>query len=201
MNPHSPKSDKRLRILESAEKVFAQKGFFGAKVADIAEDAGVADGTIYLYFRSKDELLISLFEVQMERVHEELERELAGASDPEDRLRRFMRAYVRLIQQNPHAAEVITIELRQSEKFMKQYSNPRFAEFLKRLAAIIDDGQQQGRFRKELPAPIVARALFGALDELALWWVSGRGEKLDLDKAAGWLGDLMLQGLVTKSDR
>src|SRR6266545_5987207 len=167
MNHHSvrdrerDRGDKRDRILQSAMRVFASKGFFGAKVSDIAEDAGVADGTIYLYFRSKDDLLISLFEEQMERVNAELVRAMEGAERATDKLRSFIHAYMDLVAQNRHAAEVITIELRQSAKFMKEYRNPRFAEFLKTLAAVIDEGQRHGRFRADVPAPIAARALFG----------------------------------------
>src|SRR5262245_37471076 len=192
MNHHSvrggektDRGDKRERIMSSAMRVFASKGFFGAKVSDIAEEAGVADGTIYLYFKSKDDLLISLFELQMEKVHATLEAALEGAKDGADKLRRFERAYFQLVKATTHAHECITVELRQSVKFMKEYSNPRFAEFLKLLAGAIDQGQKEGHLRADVPAPVAARALFGALDELALWWVSGRGaDKLDLKKVA-----------------
>src|SRR6266568_4357274 len=115
MNSHSVRGggDKRERILSSAMRVFASKGFYGAKVSDIAEDAGVADGTIYLYFRSKDDLLISLFEAQMEKVHEVLTSATDGAAGADAKLARFIRAYMDLVAENRHAAEVITIELRQ----------------------------------------------------------------------------------------
>jgi len=205
MNPHSvrgekggDRGDKRDRILASALKVFAQKGFFGAKVSDVAEEAGVADGTIYLYFKSKDDLLISVFERQMESINVELTQAMAGGKDAMDKLRRFIRTYIQLVQSNRHGTEVITIELRQSAKFMKEYQNPRFAEFLKLLASIIDEGQKQGKLRADIPAQVAARALFGALDELALWWVSGKGEKLEISKVADWIGDLVLEGLHKK---
>lgn len=202
MNSHSVRGggDKRGRILDSAMRVFASKGFFGAKVSDIAQEAGVADGTIYLYFKSKDDLLISLFESQMERVNAELTAAMKDAPDAVDKLRRFIRAYVGLVETNRHATEVITVELRQSAKFMKEYSNPRFADFLKLLASVVDEGQKQGRLRADIPAPVAARALFGALDELALWWVSARGaDKLDIRKVADWIGDLVLQGMTAPS--
>src|SRR5688572_11241732 len=194
MNHHSargavPKGggDKRERILDAAMRVFAGKGFFGAKVSDIAEEAGVADGTIYLYFKSKDDLLIALFEEQMERVNLELGRTLAGEGRAPEKLRRFIRGYMDLVAKNRHAAEVITIELRQSAKFMKEYKNPRFAEFLKTLAGVIDDGQKKGQLRPDIPPQIAARALFGALDELALLWVTSRGDKFDIRKVADWI--------------
>ncbi len=193
--PQGGGGGKRERILNSAMRVFASKGFFGAKVSDIADEAGVADGTIYLYFKSKDDLLISLFEEQMERVHVELARAMENAERAPDKLRRFIRAYMQLVAENRHAAEVITIELRQSAKFMKEYRNPRFAELLKVLAGIVDEGQKKGTMRADVPPPVAARALFGALDELALMWVTGRGDKLDIRKVADWISDLVLQGL------
>jgi TetR/AcrR family fatty acid metabolism transcriptional regulator len=208
MNHHSvrggdkgERGDKRERIMSSAMRVFAQKGFYGAKVSDIADDAGVADGTIYLYFKSKDDLLICLFEEQMARVQVELTRAMDGAERATDKLRRFIRAYLELVADNRHAAEVITIELRQSAKFMKEYKNPRFAEFLKTLAGVVDEGQRLGTIRGDVPAPVAARALFGALDELALMWVTARGEKFDIRKVADWISDLVLQGLETQSQR
>ncbi len=202
MNHHSsPKGDKRERILSSAMRVFASKGFFQSKVSDIAADAGVADGTIYLYFKSKDDLLISLFETQMERVNFELRRAIEGTDDAGEKLRRFTRAYMNLVAQNRHAAEVITIELRQSAKFMKDYANPRFAEFLKILAGVIDEGQKQGVLRSDVPPHVAARGLFGLLDELALMWVTSRGDKLDIRKVADWVGTVVLEGLQATSRR
>ena len=103
-----------------------------------------------------------------------------------------------LILTPPSLIEQWQGELRQSAKFMKEYQNPRFAEFLKLLASIIDEGQKSGKLRSDIPAQVAARALFGALDELALWWVSGKGEKLDIHKVADWIGDLVLEGLHKK---
>src|SRR5580698_3981147 len=123
-------SDKRERILDAAERIFARHGFYAAKVSDVAKEAGVADGTIYLYFKSKDELLISLFERRMHQLHVALEA--------------FIRCYVQLLHDEPAATEVLTIELRQSSKFMKEYDNPEFVDFLRTLGGIIGAAQQAG---------------------------------------------------------
>src|SRR5438045_2956591 len=123
MTVHSAAGDKRERILAAAERVFARHGFFAAKVTDVAKDAGVADGTIYLYFKNKDDLLISLFEHRMTQVNATLRAAIADAP-PLDQLRAFIRTYLRLVADEPAAAEVLTIELRQSSKFMKEYDNP-----------------------------------------------------------------------------
>ena len=196
--PRGTGGDKRERILDAAERIFARSGFFHARVSEIAREAGVADGTIYLYFKSKDELLISLFESRMERVTGALaaavDRAGPGAS-ARDRLLAFLDTYAALIVDNPAVAEVLTVELRQSSKFMKEYHGRQFADFLKLLAGLVADGQEAGEFDRNLPAPVVARAIFGMLDELALAWLLGRGEKFDILHAAGHVGSLVLQGL------
>src|SRR5258707_12990701 len=106
--------DKRERILDASERIFARHGFFAARVSEIAKEAGVADGTIYLYFKSKDDLLISLFERRMTQVNEELRAAIAGWRTPLEQLHAFIRTYLRLLSNEPAAAEVVTIELRQS---------------------------------------------------------------------------------------
>ena len=212
---------KRERILEAAERVFAQRGFYTAKVADIAREAGVADGTIYLYFKSKDDLLISLFESRIVRVNELLATAVAGQTRPRDKLTAFVRAYLQLIADQPTAAEVLTIELRQSTKFMREYSAHRFGELLGILGNVIAEGQAAGELSDAVPAPVAARMIWGMLDELALAWLLGRtdrskrgrkplpngvvgaddsGKKFDIVRAADWVGALVTQGLERRSN-
>lgn len=190
--------DKRERILDAAERVFARHGFYNARVAEIARDAGVADGTIYLYFKSKDDLLISLFESRMERVNTELSEKVAAVDTAPEKICVFLNAYAALAKEHPHVAEVLTIELRQSSKFMKEYANPRFGDFLRMLARIVEQGQKAGELDDEIPALVAARALFGAIDELVLAWVLGGGEKFDILRAADQLGAMTLRGLETR---
>jgi TetR/AcrR family transcriptional regulator, fatty acid metabolism regulator protein len=191
--------DKRERILDAAERVFARRGFFSSRVSEIAREAGVADGTIYLYFKSKDELLISLFETRMERVVADLTAAIAGAETPREQLLAFLNTHATLVREHPELAEVLTLELRQSEKFMKEAPNPRFAQYLELLAGVIARGQERGDFSADVPPPVAARAIFGAIDELALAWLLGRGEKFDIVRAADWIGALTLRGLERRS--
>ena len=193
--------DKRERILDAAEVVFAERGFFHARIAEIAREAGVADGTIYLYFKSKDDLLISWFESRMERVNAVLRDAVAGGASPRDKLLRFIGAHLALVAERPKVAEVLTIELRQSNKFMKEAANPRFGEFLKGLASIIEDGQKAGHFDASIPPQLGARAIFGMLDEIALSWLLTRGQKFDIESAAEWIGALTLHGLEGAGER
>jgi TetR/AcrR family fatty acid metabolism transcriptional regulator len=199
MTAHSP-GDKRERILDAAERVFAQHGFFPARVSEIAKQAGVADGTIYLYFKSKDELLISLFESRMVRFNEMLAAAVSRETRPTDRLLCLVRTYLTLVREQPMVAEVLTIELRQSAKFMKEASNPHFGDLLRMLAGIVADGQAAGELGDAIPAPIAARMIFGILDELALAWLLQRGEKFDIVRAADWVGAFVTQGLARRSN-
>lgn len=195
LNEKSAQSDKRERILSAAESVFAEHGFFHAKVSQIAQKAGVADGTIYLYFKSKDDLLISLFETRMTQVCEAMVSAIAADKTNTDKLRTFVKTHLGMVQEHPNLAEVLTVELRQSAKFMKEHSNPKFAEYLKILATIIADGQRSGELDDAVPAPAAARGIFGMVDELALAWLLGGDQKFDIVRAADWVGSLILTGL------
>jgi len=202
--------DKRERILTAAERIFARHGFFAAKVSDVAKEAGVADGTIYLYFKSKDDLLISLFERRMQQVNELLREATATIASPREQLRAFIKTYLQLVHDEPTAAEVLTIELRQSSKFMKEYENPQFADFLRLLGGIIAAAQDKGELASSIPAHVAARMIFGMLDELALAWVlakqpfgggaaGARPKKFDIVRAADWVITLVTQGLDQES--
>jgi TetR/AcrR family fatty acid metabolism transcriptional regulator len=202
--------DKRERILTAAERIFARHGFFAAKVSDVAKEAGVADGTIYLYFKSKDDLLISLFERRMQQVNDLLRHATSGLKSPREQLRAFIKTYLQLVHDEPAAAEVLTIELRQSSKFMKEYENPQFADFLRLLGGIIMAAQDQGELSSAIPSHVAARMIFGMLDELALAWVlakqpfgsgaaGARPKKFDIVRAADWVITLVTKGLDKES--
>ncbi|HUS29150.1 MAG TPA: TetR/AcrR family transcriptional regulator [Kofleriaceae bacterium] len=203
------KRDKRERILAAAERIFARHGFFAAKVSDVAKEAGVADGTIYLYFKNKDDLLISLFERRMQQVNEALRAATAKVKSPREQLRAFVKTYLQLVADEPTAAEVLTIELRQSSKFMKEYENPEFADFLRLLGGIISTAQDKGEIESSIPAHVAARMIFGMLDELALAWVlakqplpaasGARPKKFDIVRAADWVITLVTRGLEKES--
>ena len=211
MTVHSAaeRSDKRERILSAAERIFARHGFFAAKVSDVAKEAGVADGTIYLYFKSKDDLLISLFERRMQQLNEALRAATEGVKSPREQLRLFIRTYLQLVHDEPAAAEVLTIELRQSNKFMKESENPQFADFLRLLGGIIAAAQDKGELDRSIPSHVAARMIFGMLDELALAWVlskqpfggaaGARPKKFDIVRAADWVNTLVMRGLEKES--
>ena len=142
------KSERRALILNAAIEVFAKKGFHHARVSDVARCAEVADGTIYLYFKNKDDLLISLFEERMEGIVETFKDAVRGLESPQARLRRFIELHLEMVADQPALAEVLTVELRQSAKFMREYKAPKFSEYLEILREIIRAGQERGGARE-----------------------------------------------------
>jgi len=187
--------DKRDRILKAAIKVFAKNGFYATRVSEIAKAAGVADGTIYLYFKNKDDVLITIFEDGINRLLVIL-REVAESDEPfEKRITRIIELQLGLLEDQRDLAEVITVNLRQSSRLLKQYATPLFMQYIDVIAGVVREGQEEGAFRKDLNPRVVARSLFGALDAILLTWALGEGDAPALRKAAAHCASLFLEGL------
>jgi TetR/AcrR family transcriptional regulator, fatty acid metabolism regulator protein len=190
------KGDKRARILNAAIVVFAQKGFHQARVSDVAGEAGVADGTIYLYFKNKDDLLLTLFEEKMDEILAGLEQVLEGLDDPVERVRAFARYHAWQVRTNRALAEVFQVELRLSNKFLKEYRPQKLWNYLGLFGKIVREGQARGIFRPELDPFILMWAFFGSLDELAMQWVlARRREKFRVEDAAEMVAETFIRGM------
>jgi len=187
--------DKRDRILKAAVKVFARNGFHATRVSEVAKAAGVADGTIYLYFKSKEELLVSLFEDRVDKLLAFMREELPKQPDAPARLRAVIDMQLGLLEGERDLAEVITVILRQSTRLMKEFAAPHFSAYLDAIAKIVSEGQATGAFRQDVSPHVAARAIFGALDGITLTWALGRAEQGALGRAAGQLADVLLRGL------
>src|SRR5919107_1737290 len=166
-----PVADKREAILKAATCVFAQNGYFNSKVSDIAKAAGVADGTVYLYFKSKEEILHSIFDRTMAEGIELAKEQLADCGTPQEKLRWLSKLHLERLGADRDLAVVFQVELRGSTKFMEEFSAAGFAEYLRLIRETFEEGQRAGVFRRELRAKTVAKILFGALDEMATNWI------------------------------
>lgn len=169
--PRAVISDKREAILRAAIKVFAGRGYFNSKVADIASEAGIADGTVYLYFKSKDDILHSIFDRAMAEFIAEGRKELAVIKDPSEKLKRIAELHLEKLGADRDMAIVFQVELRGSTKFMQEFSAAGFGEYLDIIRQTIEDGQNSGAFRKDLKPVVGAKILYGALDEMVTNWV------------------------------
>ena len=162
---------KREAILRAAVEVFAERGYFGARMREVAKRAGVADGTPYLYFEGKEHLLVSLLEDHAHAFLVDARRDAAESDDPCDKLRRVVGRHVASMESDRALACVFQIELRHSRRFLRRVAKGRVAEYLRLLREIISEGSSEGCFRKDVPAEVAARAVFGAVDELITSWV------------------------------
>jgi TetR/AcrR family fatty acid metabolism transcriptional regulator len=190
------RSDKRNLITEAAVDVFAEKGFRQARVSDIARKAGVADGTIYLYFKNKEDILLSIFEEKMDILLHGLGATLEGVDDPEERIRRFARFHFEMVRTNRAAAEVLQVELRLSHKFLKEYRPEKLWAYLNVFAQIVREGQDRGVFLADVDPFVAMWSFFGGLDELAMQWVlSKKNDRFSLESAAEQVAGMFIRGL------
>jgi TetR/AcrR family transcriptional regulator, fatty acid metabolism regulator protein len=187
-------SDKRGAILRSAISVFARNGYFNSKVADIAREAGVADGTVYLYFKSKEEILHSIFDRSVEEALGAARTRVEEIDDPRERLRQIALLHLERLGADRDLAIVFQVELRGSTKFMEEFSAAGFAEYLALIRSTFEEGQRAGLFRPELNATVVAKILFGALDEMATNWILSK-RRYKLAPMADQVLDIFLNGV------
>lgn len=189
---------KHQRILKAAVKVFAEKGFYSSRVSEIAKEANVADGTIYLYFKNKDDILISLFEEEFGQIVENMRKELEKGKDPLQKIRLFAIMHLSIVSKQQQLGEVLGVEVRQSSKFMKEYINNPFIEYLNLIRSIVIEGQEKGFIRKDLTPGIMKRALFGALDEMARYWVLSTKKKHSINEAALQISEVFIRGVMSE---
>ena len=187
-------AEKFQRILDAAVAVFAEKGFFSSRVADIADRADVADGTVYLYFKSKDEILMTAINTAFDAFMSLARTELKKLSDPAERLRRLAFLHLDALGSNRNMAVVFQMELRQSTRFLSEFSHHHMIEYLGLVREAIIDGQSKGIFRREMSDKIAANCFFGALDEMVTSWVLSEHE-YKLANVAVTVVDIFLNGM------
>ena len=198
--PANGTSDKYQRILDAPSEVIAEKGFFHSRVSAIADRAGVADGTIYLYFKNKDELLMAAIDSAFHSFIGKARIELDKISDPREKLRKMAYLHLHALGSNRNMAIVFQTELRHSAKFLAQFSHNLLVEYFDLIKGVLREGQEKGVFRPELPVKIAVNCFFGAVDEMVTSWIlSDRERDYPLSSLADVIMDIVLRGVETKS--
>ncbi len=193
-DPRRSSEDKRAAILRAAIKVFARKGYFSSKVADVAAAAGIADGTVYLYFKNKEDLLHSIFDRAMAEFIEEGRREIESIASPAARLRRIAELHLEKLGTDRDLAVVFQVELRGSTKFMREFSAAGFSEYLGIICRTIEEGQHAGEFRSDIKPIIAGKILYGALDEMVTNWILSKND-YQLPPMAGEVMKIYSEGM------
>ena len=187
--------DKPQQIIDAAIRVFARTGYYNSRVSDIAREAGIASGTIYLYFKTKEEILVTLFREKMAEFVAYLRRQIADEPDPVTRIRRLVRLHFTVLEENPALAEVVQVELRQGHKFFRGASAHEVSAYFELIGSVLEEGVAAGRFHADLPVKVATKMLFGAMDQMATSWVLGkRGYRLA--DAADAVATIFLKGVT-----
>lgn len=191
---------RRETILDAAIVEIAQRGYYDTTIGRIAARAGVADGTIYLYFRNKQEILVAIFDRAMERFITEGLAQLPRESGAAEKLRCIVHLHLELLGRDRDLAVIFQVELRHSLHFMNLFSRSRIRAYLALVAEVIVAGQRSGELRPDLDPLLAAKAIFGILDEMATDWIlSARNTRLEAKAPA--IAEIVLGGLVERVPR
>jgi TetR/AcrR family fatty acid metabolism transcriptional regulator len=196
--PRKRTDDKRQRILQAAVKVFARNGYFAARVSEIASRADVADGTIYLYFKGKEDILVSLFDEVMREHVTSARQDIQSVQGAPERLRVLAEHHLRALGGDRDLAVVFQVELRQSTKFMERFTASWLQDYFALVGEVIEQGRREGSLRADVPPKVLAKAFFGTLDEMVTSWILSRKD-YDLPRLAAPVVDLLLRGAGTSS--
>lgn len=187
------KSEKYHKILDSAGAVFAEHGFYKATISQIAAQAGVADGTLYLYFKNKEDILYQYISFKTEVVFKQMRAAVEKGGTAEEKLRHLIQCHLEEFQKDKNMAIIFRSEvryLRDIEPQIKDISKM----YLDLLSDIIEQGQIEGAMRQDLFVGLVKRFILGAVEGVIGTWVSAAG-RYDLVSMADPLVDLYMAGV------
>jgi TetR/AcrR family fatty acid metabolism transcriptional regulator len=184
---------KYMQIIDAAVIAIAENGYHQTQVSKIAKQAGVADGTIYLYFKNKEDILISLFEEKMGDFIEKIGKMIAGKGTAAEKLLMMIVAHFSLLSENHHLAIVTQLELRQSNLDLRLRINDVLKGYLQVIDEVIIEGKETGEFASDLDVRLARQMIFGTIDETVTSWVMNE-EKYDLDALASPVHRLLING-------
>ncbi|OEH91924.1 TetR/AcrR family transcriptional regulator [Bacillus solimangrovi] len=182
------------QIIDAAVMVIAENGYHHAQVSKIAKRAGVADGTIYLYFKNKEDILISIFEEKMGLFIEKINGEIAGKSTAIEKLTTLVEMHFKHFSGEQHWAVVTQLELRQSNQELRKKINEILREYLDLIDLIIIEGKQNQEFKPELDVRLARQMVFGTIDEIVTSWVM-KGQKFNITANSSIVAHMLVNGL------
>ncbi len=183
------------QIIDAAVKVISENGYHGSQVAKIAKQAGVADGTIYLYFKNKDDILVSVFQEKMGQFIEKISERIDTENKADDKLLKLIEMHFLQLENDHDLAVVTQLELRQSNIELRTQINQVLKAYLDVLDAIIQEGIDDRIFHQDLNIRLVRQMVFGTLDEIVTNWVM-KDHKYSLVEQAADVHSLIIKGLA-----
>ena len=182
------------QIIDAAVIAIAENGYHQAQVSKIAKQAGVADGTIYLYFKNKEDILISVFREKMGVFVDNLQDIIKNGSSSSEKLAQMIENHFKVLSDDRHLATVTQLELRQSNKEIRLKINAILKEYLKLLDEILIEGMLSGEFNQTMDIRLARQMVFGTIDEITTTWVMNE-YRYDLLALSSKVTQLVLNGL------
>ena len=182
------------QIIDAAVIAIAENGYHQAQVSKIAKQAGVADGTIYLYFKNKEDILISVFQEKMGVFVDNLQDIIKNGSSSSEKLAQMIENHFSVLSNDRHLATVTQLELRQSNKEIRLKINAILKEYLKLLDEILIEGMLSGEFNQTMDIRLARQMVFGTIDEMTTTWVMNE-YRYDLLALSPKVTRLVLNGL------
>jgi TetR/AcrR family fatty acid metabolism transcriptional regulator len=186
-------------ILEAACKVFAEMGFHQSTISQIAKEAGVADGTIYLYFKNKNDILVQFYEYKTKQVFDRFRESVDQADTAVEKLRNLIRTHLNEFQKDPNMAMVYQAEVYQQRRLARDSIKEMSKMYRDIITELIERGQEEGSMRRNLYIGLVKRLVNGAVDEVINAWIH-QGRSYDLVSMADPLVELFIQGIGTTDE-
>ena len=190
------KSEKYEQILEAAIRVFARQGYYNSTISQVAREAGVGDGTIYLYFKNKDDILDNFFSYKTTQIFSQFKDEVARCANALDKLERLVACHLKEFEQNRDLAVVYEVETRMRRHLSDEKLKEMSRMYFDLVAHIVDQGQNEGTIRQNIPIHLVKQYLIGAVDEVITTWLYSSRE-YQLASMAEPLVDLFINGIGT----
>ncbi|MEK4521487.1 TetR/AcrR family transcriptional regulator [Psychrobacillus sp. FSL W7-1457] len=184
------------QIIDAAIIVIAENGYHQSQVSKIAKQAGVADGTIYLYFKNKEDILISVFEEKMEVFADNLKEILKEDISASEKLYKMIENHFKVLASNKHLATVTQLELRQSNLALRLRINAILKNYLTLLDTILREGIKNEEFENSVDIRLARQMVFGTIDETTTSWVMNE-YKYDLVGLTEKVHRLLLKGITT----
>lgn len=181
------------QIIEAAVRVIAENGFHASQVSKIAKKAKVADGTIYLYFKNKEDILISVFKDKMGTFIERTSEAINQNDTFTEKLRTLIEMHYKQLEESPHLAIVSQLELRQSKQALRREINAIFKQYLDLIDVIVQQGIEEGVVRTDVNPNTIRHMVFGTLDETVTTWVMNN-QKYSLIEQTDEMHRLMVGG-------
>ncbi|MEC1753674.1 fatty acid metabolism transcriptional regulator FadR [Bacillus mojavensis] len=191
------KRPKYMQIIDAAVEVIAENGYHQSQVSKIAKQAGVADGTIYLYFKNKEDILISLFKEKMGQFIERMEEDIKEKATAKEKLALVISKHFSLLAGDHNLAIVTQLELRQSNLELRQKINEILKGYLNILDSILTEGIQLGELKESLDVRLARQMIFGTIDETVTTWVMN-DQKYDLAALSDSVLELLVSGIHNK---